>query len=278
MRLKDLPYGVQLRLHREGDTCRVNVYSSARKGLTVVGSGGSGHLIDAAVEALSEPLPKGTWIGSDEAGKGDLFGGISVCALCCPADGAGALRRLGARDSKGMSREAVRRVAGDVVDSGLFPFRLEIITPEEYNSRMESWRDRGGNSHDLLASLHGRAITSLLKEDCAAEELIVDRFCSASRLRPFLPAEAPTLNMKVRGESNPAVAAASIIARQAYMDSLAELSRQYAVDLSPGSGASADRALQRLVDIHGPPVLRKTAKLHFRNARRLLEPGSQPLS
>ncbi len=269
VRLRDLPYGIQLRLHREGLSCRVNVYHSKKKGISLVGAGGSPRLVEEAQEAVSEPLPSGSWIGSDEAGKGDFLGGMTVCALCCGSGRERILRRLGARDSKGMSREAVRSVAADVMESGMFPYHVEMAEPEEYNRLMESWKSRGGNSHDLLASMHGRAIAALLDRGCPAEELIVDRFCRASRLRRHLPEDAPPLIMAVRGERNPAVAAASIIARQAYMDGLAALSTELAVDLPPGAGRAADRAAAELVAIHGVEVLRRAAKLHFRNSIRL---------
>jgi ribonuclease HIII len=271
VRLRDLPYGVQLRLHSAGRSCRVNLYHSEKKGVSLVAVGGSPHLVEEAMEAVSDPPPEGTWIGSDEAGKGDFLGGLSVCALCCERGRERILRRLGARDSKGMSREAVRRVALDVRKSGLFPFRVEVLQPPEYNAGMERWRERGGNSHDLLASLHGRTIGALLESGCPAGEIIVDRFCSPSRLRAHLPADAPHLTMAVRGERDPAVAAAAVIARQAYMDGLAALSEELGVDMPPGSGKAADRAASELVDIHGPGVLRRACKLHFRNARRLRE-------
>jgi len=269
VKLRDLPYGMQLRLHRHGDSCRVNLYHSVKKGVSLVGAGGSPRLVESAREAVSEPLPEGAWIGSDEAGKGDFLGGLSVCALCCRSGQERILRRLGARDSKGMSREAVRKVALEVRESGLFPYRLEVLRPREYNAAMQEWKARGGNSHDLLASMHAGAINSLLEAGCPARELVVDRFCRPSRLRVHLADGAPRLTMLVRGERNPAVAAASIIARQAYMDGLAHLSEELAVDLPPGSGAAADRAAARLVAIHGPEVLRSAAKLHFRNARHL---------
>jgi ribonuclease HIII len=270
VRVRDLPYGVQLRLHSQGQTCRVNVYFSRRKGLSLVAAGGSPDLADRALAAVSAPLPDGAWIGSDEAGKGDFLGGLAVCALCCPAGMGGALRRLGARDSKGMSREAVRRVAADIRESGLFPFSLELMEPADYNLEMERLRSRGRNSHDLLAAMHGRAISALLADGCRAVEVIVDRFCRPARLRPHLPDDMPPLSMRVRGESDPAVAAAAILARQAYMDGLARLSAEYAVDLTPGAGPPADRAASTLVRIHGADSLQKVAKMHVRNAKSLV--------
>lgn len=269
--LRRLPYGRQLRLHADGQTCRVNVYFSAKKGVSLVAAGGSPDLADRALAAVSVPLPTGAWIGSDEAGKGDFFGALTVCALCCPSGMGGVLRRMGARDSKGMSREGVRRVDADVRDSGLFPFRVELMEPNEYNRSMERWKAEGGNSHDLLASMHGSAISHLLEEGCPATELVVDRFCRPARLSRHLPDDAPPLEMMVRGERNPAVAAAAILARQAYMDNLAVLSKEYAVDLSPGAGPPADRAAARLVEIHGPDILTRVCKTHFRNAKTILK-------
>ncbi len=67
--------------------------------------------------------------------------------------------------------------------------------------------------------------------------MIIDRFCEMPRLRPWLPGNCPAVELMVRAEDRePAVAAASIIARSVYLEELQLLSARFGVPLSPGAG------------------------------------------
>jgi ribonuclease HIII len=75
-----------------------------------------------------------------------------------------------------------------------------------------------------------------------------------------------------RAESVPAVAAASVIAREQFLTGLSELSEQFGVDLNKGAGAPVDQAARRFVALHGFDKLGAVAKLHFKNTQKI--PGS----
>ena len=76
-----------------------------------------------------------------------------------------------------------------------------------------------------------------------------------------------------------AVAAASIVAREAFLRALDELSERFAVNLPKGAGAPVDRALRSFLEIHDYERLGQVAKLHFRNTQKVLGkrgPGEKP--
>ena len=83
------------------------------------------------------------------------------------------------------------------------------------------------------------------------------------------------LRMRTKAESDPVVAAASIVARAAFVRELDRLAADGGVPLPKGAGMKPHRdAMESLVDRHGPAGLVNFAKLHFRETYepRGLEP------
>lgn len=78
------------------------------------------------------------------------------------------------------------------------------------------------------------------------------------------------LEQRHRAESDPAVAAASILARADFLLALRELAEKYDVKLPKGASSIVIERGVELVDRHGPAVLLETAKCHFRTADRVL--------
>ena len=74
-----------------------------------------------------------------------------------------------------------------------------------------------------------------------------------------------------KAEQNLAVAAASILARNAFVKSLDELSRRYNMRFPLGAGASIDDTAVKLILAYGDEVLIETAKVNFKNTERILQ-------
>lgn len=268
---KELANGLQYSLRRDEETCRINLYYSRKKGFSIVPAGGPEELLEL-VEGLAErPVPKGVWAGSDEAGKGDYFGGLVVCAFCCDETTANLLRGSGVVDSKMLANSRLREVASAVRERAEGRWSLRHVGAEDYNRALARLKGKGRNSLDLLAEMHGGAVADLLSSGCAPDRVVVDRFCDQERLAPLLPDGGYALEVYPGAESDPAVAAASILARDSYLDELSELSERFGVRLSPGSGWEADRSGAELVGKHGERVLASAAKLHFQNTGRVKE-------
>jgi ribonuclease HIII len=77
------------------------------------------------------------------------------------------------------------------------------------------------------------------------------------------------LEQRVRGEADIAVAAASIIARERFVDWMEKTSAACGIRLPLGAGPAVVRAARELVAKLGPDALTKAAKLHFRTTREV---------
>jgi len=217
-------------------------------------------------EVSSSP---GNWIGSDEAGKGDYMGPLVVAAVRVDRYSTREFRRIGVRDSKLIGAASLERLASAI--RGMLPDGIStvVLMPEEYNSRLNDLLMEGRNSLDLLAICHARAIGRLFESGPPPDRVVIDRFCPDKRIAGLLPPGEYALEIRERAESDPAVAAASILARDAYMDGLVRISREYGIKAVPGSGSSTDAVARRFVEEYGPEVLGRVAKLHFSNTGRI---------
>ena len=211
------------------------------------------------------------WVGTDEAGKGDYFGSLTVAAVYVNSEIRELLHTLGVRDGKQLSDSRVRKLAQEMrlhCGDNISQFSLE---PTRYNEQYTVFRKRGRNLNHLLASLHTRVIQELRKRvDC--RYILVDRFAKEEVLETELQV---VLNPSIRlvqmpkAEGDIAVAAASIIARDIFLQELEQLSNKYQIQLPKGASQVIDAGKQ-FVKQHGADSLRHVAKLHFRTTMDIL--------
>jgi ribonuclease HIII len=180
------------------------------------------------------------------------------------------LREMGVRDSKSLSDAVLASMADEL--RGRIPGRFSVVSvsPLEYNRRMEQLRLAGKNSLDLLADCHAGAIARLMSEGADPDLIVIDRFCSEKRVVPLLPAGGYRLELRERGESDTAVAAASILARDTYMKALRRMTEEYGIKAVAGSGRSTDKVVRLFVNEFGPDILHRIVKVHFSNTSRVL--------
>lgn len=229
------------------------------------GNGRNGGL-DPEEERRLASLPAAA-IGSDEAGKGDTFGPLVVCALAAPEDGLAALREAGVWDSKRLTDQRVRVLAGWLRRE--YAHLERVIGPDEYN---QLHREHGGNLNHLLAAVHAELVAELHRRT-GLKAAIVDRFSATAPVGRLLRQSLPDLVVHElpRAEVHPAVAGASVLARDRFLENLQRLSEVMAVDLPRGSGSPVPPALRRFLEIHGPEQIGRVAKLHFKNVQAALE-------
>ena len=75
------------------------------------------------------------------------------------------------------------------------------------------------------------------------------------------------------------MAAASILARDAFVTRMKALEKEYSHALPRGASAAVETAARELVAAKGPEILPKVAKMHFRTRYRVLgepEPPANP--
>lgn len=199
-------------------------------------------------------------VGCDEAGKGDWFGPLVAVAVRLTGAERAALREGGVADSKRLADSTCLRLGAAIRER--YPTAIEALDPPEYNEAYA----RTGNLNDLLADLHARCIRRVARP---GDAVLVDRFARESLLEQRLSGANVQLHQRVRAEAETAVAAASLVARAVFLERLAALSDETAVDLAKGAGDPADDAARRFTLLHGREALGRVAKLHFKNTQRL---------
>jgi ribonuclease HIII len=203
-------------------------------------------------------------IGTDEAGKGDYFGPL-VCAACyIDSNILHTLSNDGVRDSKKISDGRVRSLADTV--KRLCPHNIIVIGPEKYNMLYAKMK----NLNKLLAWAHAKSIENLL-DKVKCRHVLTDQFGKESLVLSALQQKGRKVNLiqRHKAESNPAVAAASILARAEFLSHLESLSRAFGIALHPGAGAPTDQAILKFVQKHGHDKLSLVAKIHFKNTKKV---------
>jgi len=219
--------------------------------------------------ATAEALPDlSDSLGSDEAGKGDSFGGIVVAAVGVPSSLVETLLETKVADSKTLADERMRVLAPWLRDH--FPHAQRCLSPTEYN---QAWQHHGRNVNHLLAELHRQCLVELASAgETSWQVAVVDRFSAKAPVATLMQGDFPDLKVVEvpRAEQHAAVAAASVLAREAFLCQMDELSQSFALDLPLGSGAPVPKALRAWEKLHGTADLGKVAKLHFKNIQRFL--------
>jgi ribonuclease HIII len=98
-----------------------------------------------------------------------------------------------------------------------------------------------------------------------------DKFADASVIEKALGKHGQKiqLDQRTKAESDLAVAAASILAREAFIEWLERRGKAIGVKLGRGVSGEVKEAARKLVEAEGPGALRKVAKVHFRTAHEV---------
>jgi len=224
-------------------------------------------------EHILDPTMLEPRIGVDESGKGDFFGPLVIAGAFLDEAAAQNMMEIGVRDSKLIKSDAriaeiakqIRTTSGCVTD-------VVAIGPEKYNEL----HARMHNVNDILGWGHARVIENLLGR-VDSPKAISDQFGNKKIIERALMARGRKIKLVQRhkAESDLAVAAASIIARDEFVVRLRRLGKEYGVTLPKGASAAVQEAGRELVAKHGRDALGKVAKTHFRTTQKVLEGGPQ---
>ncbi len=203
-------------------------------------------------------------IGIDESGKGDFFGPLCIAGVQADEAKIKELLSINVRDSKRISDSVVRKLSGKI--KAVCPHAIVFISPKKYNELYGSFH----NLNRLLGWGHATAILELVKTGCS--EVIIDQFASEHVVIDALKQKKVqvSLTQRHRAEADPVVAAASVLARAAFLEGLERLSAQFGFDLPKGASPAVVKAGKALVQKYGPQILEQAAKLHFKTKDEVL--------
>src|SRR5438034_10185512 len=155
--------------------------------------------------------------GVDESGKGDFFGPLVIAGAYVDRGIARKLLDAGVVDSKRISSDArIRALADTIRKSSLGLVETVLIGPQRYNELYEKF----GNLNSLLAWGHARVIENLLARNQGCPRSLSDQFGDARVINASLLKHGRkiAIEQRHRAESDIAVAAASILAREAFIN------------------------------------------------------------
>lgn len=214
-------------------------------------------------QSMSEQFPQ--W-GSDEVGTGDYFGPICVCAACVNEHDASWLKSLGIQDSKAMKDEDILTM-GPQLDARIV-HSLLILDNVTYNRIHPD-----NNMVAIKCKLHNQAYVHLShKVSSLPKQIIVDQFVQEKSYYRYLKQE-PSIIRDIHFETKAenkyiAVAAASVIARYAFLKTFAAMCEHYRFPFVKGASAKVDECIGHFVNQYGKAELTKVAKLHFANTKK----------
>jgi ribonuclease HIII len=201
--------------------------------------------------------------GIDESGKGDYFGPLVIAGVYTDAAVARTLKAAGVMDSKRIaSAKRIHELAEKIRAVPGIATSVVAIGPERYNEMFASF----GNLNRLLAWGHAKVIANLAEQRPACPRALSDQFARPEVLaRALKQAKVEIeLQQRTKGESDIAVAAASILARERFVDWIEKTSKAGGVLLPLGASAAVIEAAREIVTKHGTQALAKVAKLHFK--------------
>jgi ribonuclease HIII len=203
--------------------------------------------------------------GCDESGKGDLFGPVVAATVIAEKAAILGWIKAGVRDSKTIADpqilkldEMIRATPGAVVETcfcGMAKYNELMLKPQANLNRLLAWQ-------------HAIALEKALQKKWVPRGLL-DQFTKQPLVQKELARRGVarfTLDMRTKAESDPVVAAASIVARAEYVRIMHSLSREFGEKLQKGAGAQAKAQAAHILEKLGAAALGRFAKLHFRTS------------
>ena len=291
-RKREVPYSLW---SIEGDHFNATLYQKEKHGrrkLCVQGSKAEDFVLfqleplvlggaSLGYEAVLNPESIAPHAGSDESGKGDYFGPLVVCCAYTDEALSEEMVKLGVRDCKQMSDKAVL-TAGSALRHLLGPTGYAVVKlgPAAYNRLYAKMQ----NINRMLAWAHGTAIEELLEKRPSCGRVVVDQFAptEATIRRALKPrGRSAAVEQRHKAESDIAVAAASVIARELFLRAIADMSAEVfgppSADGEPpkrvpaGSSDPRVRELaEEMVRKYGPTWLMNHCKAHFQTTDKVL--------
>jgi ribonuclease HIII len=209
-------------------------------------------------------------IGVDEVGKGDYFGPLVVVSCFVNEEFLKKVKLLGFADSKKFSDKRILGLFNMVRE---YPYYYSsVVYPKEYNKMTEMYK----NASLLLAKQHSlvieKGIMDLEQKGIKCEYVVIDQF-STSKSRVL--DELGELGKKYRliqfhkGESDIAVACASIIARGIFIEEWSKMNSKYDFVFPKGASNVIDNA-KLFVSRYGKEELSNVAKISFKTTKEVL--------
>lgn len=279
---KKIAYGLQFKINSN----IIRIYSSKKKGITLDTSQSKNEQLNITLNNIYEnfkgnnvsspnfsvknsndiyPILSPPLTGSDEVGKGDFYAPIIVGSVYLDENQYNILKELGVKDSKSLTDAQITKLAQKIkqVTSNYSILRIKQNKYNELYSKI-------GNINAILAWAHSTNIKNVYKKH-PFKKLLVDKFGREEQIKSSLK----ELNLKEiifmpKAEKNIAVAAASILARDALIKSTENMNKYYNFKFPLGANKIVIEKGKEFVKNFGEEELKNVCKMHFKTSKEIL--------
>ena len=206
--------------------------------------------------------------GIDESGKGDYYGPLVIAGAFTDSESTRALMEAGVMDSKRVSsRDRIINLSGIIRRTKGVKVSVILVGPKRYNELYGKFP----NLNELLAWGHAKVIKELSELVPQCSRALSDQFANPRILERALARQEVNveLQQRTKGESDVAVAAASILAREGFVRWMEKASETWDLPLPLGAGAPVLQSGRDFIALHGRERLGEVAKLHFKTTNQL---------
>lgn len=263
----------------QADECKVNLYKSGK--LLIQGKGTSNFVefvleplillkAELGYEAMLNPESRKPHIGVDESGKGDFFGPMVIAAAYVDETLFDVMEKMGVKDSKAISSDKKAMALGQEIRKQLGKrFDVIKIGPAAYNRLYAKMR----SVNRILAWGHAQVIENILPDVPECTFAISDQFGAKHSVERALKQKGRGIELiqRHKAESDMAVAAASILARERFLREIQDASQKSGIQIRKGASALVQKAAVELVQKEGPTALLNYCKCHFRTTDAVLK-------
>lgn len=201
--------------------------------------------------------------GVDESGKGDFFGPLVIAGVYTNREQTRELMDIGITDSKRISSaKRIYELSAEI--RKIVENRHKVVrwSPLKYNELYRRYK----NVNRLLGVGHIAVIENLTKRVPSCPRSLSDQFARPDLLNNL--ARKCNLTVKIdqrtKAESDMAVAAASILARESFLDWIKKTSERCRIELPLGANETVKTAAREFVNKHGRDRLDTVSKFHFK--------------
>ena len=220
-------------------------------------------------DTLPEDFQKYSVIGSDETGTGDYFGPVTVAAVYVPEDKIELLQELGIKDSKMLTDEKMLLIADDI--KAICPHSILVLRNEKYNSVQQ----KGWSQGKIKALLHNKALLHVLNKiaPTVPDYILIDQFAERNVYYRHIQNEKEIVRDNVlfstkAEQLHVAVAAASILARVAFLKEMDKISKEINITIPKGASNKVDEIAAKILLTKGEQALQNITKWHFANTEK----------
>ena len=223
-------------------------------------------------DTLPEKFDSLSVVGSDETGTGDYFGPITVAACYVPAHQVELVKELGVKDSKMLTDDLMRRIAPDLMNT--LTHSVLVLKNEKYNEI----QGRGWSQGKIKAMMHNQALKHVLTKMNPEKPayILIDQFAERGIYYNHIKMEKEIIRENVlfstkAEQLHVSVAAASIIARYAFLKEMDRLTEIAQTPIPKGASAKVDEIAAKIYLKHGEEFLKSITKWHFANTQKAMK-------